>query len=410
MGVTNLLPVLAPITKNMHLRDFSGMRVAIDAFVWLHKAAYSCTEELFKNPSTKRILPFIMKRLRAVIEAGMKPIFIIDGRNLPSKSLTDAKRHQIRKNALDQINIAQMNHRSPDSSLYSQAVSISFATVQTLITELENQHIPFIVAPYEADAQLAFMSRNNLVDCVITEDCDMIPYQCPITLFKLNDEGNVQVIYFQDVLPFLQLDYDQFLATCVLAGCDYAPHVKQMGFKTAIKMVKQYKTGEETIRVAKGITKFGFPENYERYFKNACMTYKYQQIFDPRTKTMHPLTPYHQNPPDFLGPMIPQNELLAQVSGKLNPFHGSSSSSPEPAPVQAPAYNQALPQTAQPQVQNSNPNMRPHPFRQDDQLVPTEINNALLNIPPHPRIPAHLNNLGVNPTQPTYMSNVLTGS
>lgn len=35
-----------------------------------------------------------------------------------------------------------------------------------------------IVAPYEADAQLAFLERVSLVDLVITEDSDLLAFGC----------------------------------------------------------------------------------------------------------------------------------------------------------------------------------------------------------------------------------------
>ena len=37
----------------------------------------------------------------------------------------------------------------------------------------------FIVAPFEADAQMAYLAVNGLVHSVITEDSDMLPYGCP---------------------------------------------------------------------------------------------------------------------------------------------------------------------------------------------------------------------------------------
>lgn len=40
-----------------------------------------------------------------------------------------------------------------------------------------------IVAPYEADAQLAFLSRTGAVDVVITEDSDCLPYGCKKVIF-----------------------------------------------------------------------------------------------------------------------------------------------------------------------------------------------------------------------------------
>ena len=44
---------------------------------------------------------------------------------------------------------------------------------------LKEKSVEFIVAPYEADAQMAFLARNEYVHIVITEDSDMIAYRCP---------------------------------------------------------------------------------------------------------------------------------------------------------------------------------------------------------------------------------------
>lgn len=38
--------------------------------------------------------------------------------------------------------------------------------------------INYVVAPYEADAQLAYLSMKGVVDVVISEDSDTIPYGC----------------------------------------------------------------------------------------------------------------------------------------------------------------------------------------------------------------------------------------
>jgi len=39
--------------------------------------------------------------------------------------------------------------------------------------------VEFIVAPFEADAQMAYLAVNDLVHSVITEDSDLLPYGCP---------------------------------------------------------------------------------------------------------------------------------------------------------------------------------------------------------------------------------------
>lgn len=44
----------------------------------------------------------------------------------------------------------------------------------------------YIVAPYEADAQMAFMEREGLVDGIITEDSDMLVFGCRNVRFLQN--------------------------------------------------------------------------------------------------------------------------------------------------------------------------------------------------------------------------------
>lgn len=50
-------------------------------------------------------------------------------------------------------------------------------------------NIQYIVAPYEADAQLAYLYMNQIVDLVITEDSDLLAYGCEKVLFKLDTNG-----------------------------------------------------------------------------------------------------------------------------------------------------------------------------------------------------------------------------
>lgn len=44
---------------------------------------------------------------------------------------------------------------------------------------LQQEGVEYIVAPYEADAQMAYLALNDLVQVVITEDSDLIAYGCP---------------------------------------------------------------------------------------------------------------------------------------------------------------------------------------------------------------------------------------
>lgn len=43
---------------------------------------------------------------------------------------------------------------------------------------LQRDGVECIVAPYEADAQLAYLSRTGYVHAVISEDSDLLPFGC----------------------------------------------------------------------------------------------------------------------------------------------------------------------------------------------------------------------------------------
>lgn len=59
--------------------------------------------------------------------------------------------------------------------------------------------VRYIVAPYEADAQLGFLARNGHVDAVITEDSDVLLFGCTRVLFKLERDGTGQEVNLKDV-------------------------------------------------------------------------------------------------------------------------------------------------------------------------------------------------------------------
>lgn len=47
-----------------------------------------------------------------------------------------------------------------------------------LILTLRSEGIDYLVAPYEADAQMAYLNKMGLVDAIITEDSDLILFGC----------------------------------------------------------------------------------------------------------------------------------------------------------------------------------------------------------------------------------------
>ena len=54
--------------------------------------------------------------------------------------------------------------------------------IYLLFKVLREMEIEYIVAPFEADAQLTFLEKRKLVDAVLTADSDLLAFGC----FKVN--------------------------------------------------------------------------------------------------------------------------------------------------------------------------------------------------------------------------------
>ena len=60
-------------------------------------------------------------------------------------------------------------------------------------------NVRYMVAPYEADALMAYLAKNGMVDAVITEDSDLIAYGCPCVILKLDKAGDCSTVRLADL-------------------------------------------------------------------------------------------------------------------------------------------------------------------------------------------------------------------
>ena len=100
---------------------------------------------------------------------------------LPAKKQEEISRASHRNNALVAGKKFLKDGDLPNArTQLSRAVDISPHMAAQLIAVCREMRpsVKCIVAPYEADAQLAYLIRQNIVDVIITEDSDTIPYGC----------------------------------------------------------------------------------------------------------------------------------------------------------------------------------------------------------------------------------------
>ncbi|KAG8078130.1 hypothetical protein GUJ93_ZPchr0007g3978 [Zizania palustris] len=282
MGIQGLLPQLKSIMAPIGVDVMRGQTVAVDTYSWLHKGALSCSDHLCKGIPTSRHIEYCMHRVNMLRNHGVKPVLVFDGGLLPMKSDQETKRARSRKENLERAR----EHESTGNSraafeCYQKAVDITPRIAFELIQVLKKEKVDYIVAPYEADAQMAFLSVNKLVDAIITEDSDLIPFGCSRIVFKMDRFGQGVEFQIARIERNRELDFNGFtkqmlLEMCIFSGCDYLPSLPGMGVKRAHALIRKLKSHEKVIKHLR-YSGVSVPPQYEENFRKAIWAFQFQR-------------------------------------------------------------------------------------------------------------------------------------
>ncbi|PFH50602.1 hypothetical protein AMATHDRAFT_144731 [Amanita thiersii Skay4041] len=301
MGVAGLLPALKSIQVTKHLSEFAGQTVAVDAYVWLHKGVYSCATELATGKSTHKYVDYAMHRVRLLRHYKIEPYIVFDGGPLPAKQSTEQERKQRRDEYLARGNIlASQGKHAQARECYVKCVDVTPQMAYQLIKALRVENVFYVVAPYEADAQLAYLERAGLAHAILTEDSDLLVYGCKTVLFKLDPvAATVVSVSRKDFASVTHSSSDislvgwtdvQFRAMAILSGCDYLANIPGIGLKTACSLLRKWKTVEQVVRSLILEGKKAVPQNYLQEFRRAEKCFLHQRVYCPLSKQLVHLT------------------------------------------------------------------------------------------------------------------------
>lgn len=299
MGIPGLLRAFKSCQRRVCIADYAGMTAGIDGYCWLHKGAYGCSLELCTGgpTATTKYVEYFMKRIHVLLSNGVTPLVVLDGDQISAKYGTEENRGCRRRANLEKgRSLLAAGERQAATQFFNKAVDVTPGMAWQLIKALKSTGIALIVAPYEADAQLAYLCREGIVDFVISEDSDLIPFGCQTILFKMDlngdgDEFRRSRISGCSDLDFTRFTDDMLLDMCILAGCDYLPSLPGMGLSRAHKLVKKFRHNPRRffaqIRID-GV--FTIRRGYELGFKRARIAFRHQRVYDPRRRRIVPMT------------------------------------------------------------------------------------------------------------------------
>lgn len=201
-----------------------------------------------------------------MIENGIKPVYVFDGKPPGMKSSELEKRQERREVAEKELEKAEEAGNQEDINKFSKRlVKVTRQHGEDCKRLLELMGVPFIEAPCEAEAQCAELVKGGKVYGTATEDMDGLTFGTDVLLRHMTySEARkmpIKEFNLQKVLSGLELNRDEFVDLCILLGCDYCESIRGIGPKRAVELIKQHKTIEKIVSVI-DTKKFTIPSDW----------------------------------------------------------------------------------------------------------------------------------------------------
>ncbi|KAI0027780.1 PIN domain-like protein [Vararia minispora EC-137] len=252
-GLTALLQEHAPKSISNHeIKTLFGRKVAIDASMSIYQFLIAVRQqdgEMLTNDqgeTTSHLMGFFYRTIR-IVENGIKPAYVFDGKPPELKSGVLAKRFERREEAKEGEEEAKETGTAEDMDRFSRR--------QVRVTREHNEEcrkllalmgIPVVIAPSEAEAQCAELARGGKVYAAGSEDMDTLTFNTPTLYrhltFSEAKKQPISEINLKAALEGLGMTMSQFIDLCILLGCDYLEPIKGVGPKSALKLIREYGT------------------------------------------------------------------------------------------------------------------------------------------------------------------------
>ncbi|KAG7661529.1 EXO1 [[Candida] subhashii] len=301
MGVTGLLPALKEIQEPGTLERYRGKTLAIDTYGWLHRGLISCAQELCSGQPTRKYITSIINKVQMLRHFGVEPYFVFDGASLPTKEQTALERRTKREEARTKAEeYTRLNKSKLAFKEYMKAAYVTSQMAKSIMVELDELNIKYIVAPYEADPQMVYLEKIGLVDGILSEDSDLLIFGCKRLITKLKDDGTCVEINRENFGKVRQIPYlstytqEQLRLVAMLSGCDYTKGVAGIGMKGAFTYVRKYNNLEKVLIALRADGK-KIPAEFREEVQKANLAFQFQKVFNPEVQELRTLNEYPEH-------------------------------------------------------------------------------------------------------------------
>ncbi len=256
MGVTNLGALV--LKKEISLAELRNKKIAFDAFNILYQflAAIRQRDGTLLKDSKGRItshLSGLFYRTINILEAGVKPCFVFDGKPSEFKAEVHESRRQIREKAVEaQKKAIKAGDLELARKFAQQTSRLTGEMVQETKELLDALGLPWVQALADGEAQAAYMCAKKQVYSVASQDLDSLLFGAIKLVRNLTVSERKklpgrkeyvkmkpEIIDLDETLNNLGIDRKSLVRIAILIGTDYNSGIKGIGPKTALKIVKE---------------------------------------------------------------------------------------------------------------------------------------------------------------------------
>ena len=264
MGV-NLSDLTEP--KSMEREDLRGKKVAIDTYNIVYQFMSAIRQPdgyplCDSKGRTTSHLTGLLHRTASLIEAGIEPVFVFDGKPHPLKQATLDGRKERREKAEQEWKDAVERGDMKTAHTKAQQTSRMTDEVKESAKELiRYMGLPIVDAPSDGEQEAAYICRRKDVWATASQDFDSLLFGTPVLLRNLTMTGRrkvpgkdiyreikTEVIDSEEFLRNLGISREQLVDMCILMGTDFNTGIKGIGPKKALKLVRDNGDLESVLR------------------------------------------------------------------------------------------------------------------------------------------------------------------
>lgn len=234
-----------------------------------------------EGETTSHLMGMFYRTIR-MVENGIKPVYVFDGKPPQLKSGELAKHTERRAEAEKQLEAAQEAGEVENIEKFNKRlVKVTKQHNEECKKLLSLMGIPYVDAPCEAEATCAALVKAGKVYAAATEDMDALTFGTPLLLRHLMaSEAKklpIQEFHLSRALEDIGITQEQFIDLCILLGCDYCETIRGIGPKRAIELIRQHRSIKEVLDNI-DLKKYPVPENW--LYKEARQLFLEPEVVD----------------------------------------------------------------------------------------------------------------------------------